>query len=138
MFFLLQCYRQMWTPVALKINCGYARTAIREITHELTQKKNGLSLSKADKATRSTAIQSSFLHLTCHQLCLSLMGHTIRCLTIIEALLNMFKKKWHPQTKRIEYDTFSIANWKLVTEEKKREYTLSNYIFCSKEFPNYN
>jgi len=48
----------------------------------------------------------------------------------------MFIKWWHPCTRRIEYETtFSIANWKSLAEEKKKEHTLSNCVSCSQKFP---
>jgi len=122
----------MWMPTALKINCGYAHTAIRE----LTPKNKSLSVSKADAATRSTTFQKLYSALEVPQNLFESNGsrNTIfddNCV----ALLKMFKKWWNPHSRRIEYETFSIANWKSLAEEKQREHTLSNYASCSQEFP---
>ena len=123
----------MWTPIALKINCGYARAAIRE----LTPKTKSQSVSDSDKATRSTTFQKFYSAFEIQpEFFVSDGSHNTTFDKNCESILNMFRKKWHPHTRRLDYETtFSVASWKSLAEEKKREHTLSNCVSCSKEFP---
>ena len=42
-----------------------------------------------------------------------------------------FQKKWNPTAKRVEYtNTFSIDNWKSLSENEKSKHTLSNCKAC--------
>ena len=50
-------------------------------------------------------------------------------------VLDMFSKKWHPSTARINYiTTFCTANWKALSHESKSKHTLSSCEACYNEF----
>lgn len=120
----------MWTPIAFKINCGYARTAIRE--------HRRIRACQFRRPMRPHALphsKSYILHLRSHKISESNGSHNTIFDDNCVALLKMFRKRWNPHSRRIEYETFSIANWKSLAKEKQREHTLSNCASCSQEFP---
>ena len=44
---------------------------------------------------------------------------------------SIFSKRWHPQTKRNEYEsTFSLINWNALEEKEKKLHTVSKCMMC--------
>ena len=122
------------TPVSLKVNCGYARTAIRE----LTPTKTGLHGRYVQSAKRSQEFRQLF-DIPTYALQSSIFesdsSHSSTFDKMCDTVLNMFSKKWHPSTARIEYTaTFSTAKWKALSDESKSKHTLSNCEACYYEF----
>jgi len=53
---------------------------------------------------------------------------------ICDKILNIFSKKWHPPSARIEYQaTFSTAKWNTLSDEDKSKHTLSSCKACYHE-----
>ena len=118
----------MFTPIALKVNCGYARTAIRE----LTPKKKGKYGRTVDKDKRTADFKGLFGHLSLQQEIFEkdskgFSQFDYNC----DAILDMFSKKWNPMV-RTDYEAFfSTENWKHLSVNKKKEHTLSHCTACS-------
>ncbi len=123
----------MCTPISLKINCGYARTAIRELTPCVQQK--GRYARDCDKAKRSTEFRKLFSSFEFPPSLFESDG--TRSSTFdnnCERILTIFQRRWNPTSKRSEYETrFSTTNWKALTLQAKQEHSLSNCVACSKE-----
>ena len=120
-------------PVSLKVNCGYARTAIRE----LTPTKKGLHGRHVQNAKCSEDFRKLF-DIPTYQLDLSLFEcnslHSSKFDRICDTILNTFSKKWHPPSARIEYQaTFSTAKWNTLLDEDKSKHTLSSCKACYHE-----
>ena len=123
------------TPICLKVNCGFTRAAIRELTPKATD---------AGKTTRvidNKKLASEFQVLFCGSgLDQSMFTATTakeecRFDKYCHVILSFFSKKWNPNL-RAEYEaTFSIENWKKLTTTEKQKHTISNCIECSKEYP---
>ena len=117
----------MFTPIALKVNCGYARTAIRE----LTPKKKGKYGRTVDKDKRTADFKGLFGHLSLQEEMFEkdskgLSQFDYSC----DAILDMFSKKWNPMV-RTDYEAFfSTENWKRLSVNKK-EHALSHCTACS-------
>ena len=98
------------TPVSLRVNCGYARTAIRE----LTPTKTGLHGRYVQSAKRSQEFRQLF-DIPTYALQSSIFesdsSHSSTFDKMCDTVLNMFSKKWHSSTARIEYTaTFPLPN----------------------------
>ena len=118
----------MFTPIALKVNCGYARTAIRE----LTPKKKGKYGRTVDKDKQTADFKGLFGHLSLQQEIFEkdskgFSQFDYNC----DAILDMFSKKWNPMV-RTDYEAFfSTENWKRLSVNKKKEHTLPHCTACS-------
>lgn len=118
-----------FTPVPLQINCGYARTAIRELTPVHRQ-----SLTPTIKEQRRSEFQSIF---SCFKFPPNEMAQNSRGEFLFDkhcdTILSMFAKKWVPTTMRVAYEThLSLKNWKALSASKKEEHTLSSCVACSR------
>ena len=119
--------------IPLQINCGYARTAIRELTSTSRAKHRGV----VHKLQRATEFRQLF-DLPTYELPSNLFDSCAtkwspfdkHCDTIVK----LFLKKWHPTAKRVEYtNTFSIEKWKALPESEKSKHTLSKCKACCHE-----
>ena len=53
-------------------------------------------------------------------------------------ILKLFNNKWHPQEMRNAYiTTFSLDNWKELSEEEKNTHTIQKCVACSEKFAAY-
>ena len=113
----------------LQINCGYARTAIRELTpkckHQLTPTTN--QHRKCEFQKLFSCFSHPYNETTQHSNGIS--PFDTHCAKVLTA----FSKKWNPPQARLDYEKqFSIENWKALTTEKQQEHSLSNCIACSR------
>ena len=114
--------------VALTVNCGYARTAI----HELSSSKRGRSRQNIDKLERTQKFREIFdiptFNLT-EEIFTSpnpIQHHQSSFDRYCEKILDHFTKKWNPPSKCIEYiNTFAIMRWKELPENAKRGHSMS-------------
>ena len=112
------------TPLALKINCGYFRTAIRE----LIPKQKGIYGRSFNEQTLIVELGKLF----------SVPGYGFEGLQSCykfgmkcNEVLNAFTKKWHPKSARTEYESeFATCKWKALPDEVKNQHTLSNCSAC--------
>ena len=114
-----------FTPTPLKFNCGYARTAIRE----LTPKKTGRLGRNIDTNKRSSDFKQLFADISLPEGifqtdCKGNSKFNKHC----NSIFDMFSKKWNPIVKAEYEATFSIDNWKRLPVNDKKEHSLS---FCS-------
>ncbi len=120
----MQCDK--FVPIPLKINCGYVRTAIRE----LTPKKAGIR--SVDKKKRAGQIIEQFCDITLpRNLFVEDTKGNTKFDKYCDTILNCFSKRWTKQP-RVQYENnFSTSNWKKLTTEKKKAHTVSNCTECS-------
>ena len=116
----------MADAIPLKINCGYARTAMRELTSASRAKHRGI----VHKANRASEFRLLFDTPT-YELPSNLFdSHEIKWSLFdknCEHIDKTFSKKWHPAVKRVEYtNTFSVEKWKNLPTSEKRKHTLSS------------
>ena len=112
------------TPLALTINCGYFRTAIRE----LIPKRKGLYGRDVEKSKLTQELSELF----------SVPGYgfeTAQSNYIFDKkcdqILNAFSRKWHPPSARIDYETtFAISKWKALPDDRQQQHSLSNCLAC--------
>ena len=104
------------------MNCGYARTAIRELSSS-KRRQHVDKTQRAQQFTKTFDLPSFSLTeemFTPHNNYLAQFDR--HC----EEILNCFSKKWHPASKRLEYmDTFSISRWKELPDSDKRKHSVS-------------
>ena len=120
----------MADPIPVKINCGYARTAIRELTTASKASHRGV----VHKGERSSQFQQLFNTPSYElpQTIFDTRGHNWctfdkNC----EAICKMFSKKWHPIERRVEYTTtFCMHKWRDLKDDEKKKHTLSNCKAC--------
>ena len=96
---------------ALEINCGFARTAMRE----LTPKGNGHIL--IDKQKRKADFQNLFEECTSYGIVASHFSddekNDSKFNRDCERMLGYFKMRWNPKEARQQYEeTFSTLKWK--------------------------
>ena len=111
---------------SLQIKCGYARTAIRE----LSASKKGISGNYIDIQKQESEFKSWFAlptfcltddMFTCNKSSRSHFDYLCEC------TLNAFAKKWHPTNKRLKYiDTFSISKLNNLPNTLKEYQSLTN------------
>ena len=124
--------------MSLQINCGYARTAIRE----LSALKRGSSRQQIDKSKRSQELQELFAIPTFTST-VDLFSSSSNPLlpTRFEkqcdtTLTYLKKNKWHPSSLRLEYvDTFSVLKWKDLSATAKESHSLSCCNACYNSHP---
>ena len=117
--------------IPLQINCGYARTAIRELTSTSRAKHRGVvhKLQQATKFRQLFDLPTYELPSNLFDSCATKWSPFDKhCDTIVK----LFLKKWHPTAKRVEY-TFSIEKWKALAESEKSKHTLSKCKACCQE-----
>lgn len=122
--------------MALKVNCGYARTAIRELTRTSRVKHQGV----VHKSQRANDFHHIF-NLPTYQLPSNYFDSNGKDWSLFDkhcdTSCKAFLKKWTPTTKRVEYtNTFSIENWKALPEGEKNKHTLSNCRACFSQHEN--
>ena len=108
------------TPLALTLNCGYFRTAIRE----LVPKRKGIHGRTFEISKLTQELSELF----------SVPGYgfeTIQSCPLFEKkcnqILNAFSRKWHPSSARRDYEmTFTLSKWKTLPDATKRMHSLSN------------
>lgn len=121
-------------PIALQVNCGFARVAIVEFSRV----PRGHSRSSLDKDERSRRFrdlfsrQASFTmpeaYYTCSTNNCSSFDH--HC----EYVLSCFSKKWNPGKQRQAYlAAFSTHFWSCLSLEDRREHSLANCYACATE-----
>ena len=113
------------TPRTLKVNCGYARTALRMLQMSNRAEHKGV--------VHRQKLQADFLKLfdiPTYKIPSSFMatkeGNHSEFDKNCKNICSLFHKKWNPTTKRGEYvSTFSIDNWKALDDREKAQHTLS-------------
>ena len=120
------------------MNCGYARTAIRE----LTSSKKGGTQSNIDKTKRAQKFREIFdvstFKLTDKMFTIPnrLLKHAVPFDRYCDVIISHFSKKWHPSSKRLEYiETFSIPRWKELPELTKMNHSMGNCRACYNAYP---
>ena len=113
-------------PIALQINCGFARVAIKELT---PSNRRDLNACVRTKQFRELFCMSSY-KITGELFQLDNKGRQPfdrKC----DMILDNLKSKWHPTEKRMEYtSTFSIQNWKSLSHAQQAMHTLANCEGC--------
>ena len=112
-----------YNRLALTVNCGYARTVIRE----LSKPKRGKSWRNIEKCAREEEFRTLF-DLPTFKLKEELfvspnlqLHHPTPFDRYCDEINACFSKKWHPTAKRIEYlDIFSICRWKELPDSTKK------------------
>ena len=113
----------MFTPIALKVNCAYARTVIRE----LTPKNKGKYGRTVDKLL---TLRGCLVPFSCNNKCLRKILKAYQFDYNCDAILDMFSKKWNPMI-RTDYEAFfSTENWKRLSVNRNK-HTLSHCTACS-------
>ena len=109
-------------PIPIKFNCGYARTAVRE----LTPKKTGKSGRKIDTNKRASDFKQLFCSFSLpEEIFLADHKGDSQFDRYCNSILDMFSKKWNPNI-RADYEAFfSIDNWKRLPTNNKKEHSLS-------------
>ena len=115
--------------VTLRVNCGYARTAIWELTP-----KTATAINNTEKR------ESEFwdLYQQCPESGLTDFKNKNSGRSRFNwdciALTDYFGKKWHPAESRIEYqETFSIKKWKALLPMQQKDHTYFNCKACHNE-----
>ena len=120
------------------MNCGYARTAIRE----LSSSKRGSTQQHIDKTKRVQQFKEIF-DLPTFKLTDEMFTHPISQQHLptpfdryCERINTHFSKKWHPSSKRLEYlDTFSISRWKGLPQLTKKNHSIGCCSACYNTYP---
>ena len=120
--------------ITLEINCGFARCAIRE----LTPKTNGRK--QIDTQQRASEFKQLFSECTNYGIDEIYFNDDGKNGSLFNRdctkILQSFKKKWHPQETRCDYEKpFSTANWKALPLVKKQLHTLAKCKACHKQYP---
>lgn len=118
----------MFTPISLKINCGYARTAIYELTGcDKTQVTN------AKVAERSRGFQELF---TKFQFPANFFTNRENGRSIFDenchTIMTFFSKKWNKLSKSEYTSMFSTIKWKGMAEAEQLQHSLSYCNCCSR------
>lgn len=119
--------------VTLILNCGFARTAIRELTPKLRW-KNSIDITKRSTEFKNLfheqeqfGIQQSYFD--------SSNAKASQFDRDCDAILKIWGKKWHPTNKRQEYETaFAIQKWKDLSAEQKQKHTLEKCKACERRY----
>ena len=128
-WFMAQCRSQSHnTPLALTVNCGYFRTAIRE----LIPKRRGIYGRDVDESKLRQELYKLF----------NVPGYGFESIEAcykfnkkFNDILNAFGKKWHPASARKEYETtFAISKWKALPDDVKQQHSLSMCSVCYHEY----
>ena len=122
--------------MSLQVNCGYARTAIRE----LTSPKRGSSHQCLEKEKRLEDFRIFFdiptFKLTDELFKSSNYSLPTQFDRFCEMTLSFFTKKWHPQAACQEYiGTFSISRWNELSTTAKESHSISNCDACYNTHP---
>ena len=123
-------------PVLLQFNCGYARSAVKEITSELAAGKLGKAARVVDCKLRMERFQSLF-NLPSYGIPKGFYESTsakrppvfeARC----EAILDAFSAKWNSNCKRQEYlMTFTQRKWRKLPAAEKAKHSLEKCTACA-------
>ena len=120
--------------IALEFNCGFARTAVRELTpigrwkatsDDLT--KRALDFQQLFNDCENYGVQASYFDANGKK------GSKFdqEC----EKILKIWGKRWNPTTCRQQYlDTFSTQRWKEMTVKQKDKHTLQKCNACLKSY----
>ena len=116
--------------ITLEVNCGFSRTAIRELTNRNKGSRNDI-----DAQTRALEFQK--LLKDCPNYCengsyFDSCGYNgSQFDRDCEKVLLHFHKKWHPKESRLDYEKqFSIENWKALPIHKKKGHTMAKCEAC--------
>ena len=122
---------------SLHIDCGFARTAIRELSFPADSK---LKKRQIDLDTRKVKFQDLFSTQAKYSIEPSYFdkkpGHALskfdkHC----KPVLDSFARKWHPSTAQAEHlTTFYIANWEALPKSAKSKHCLTDCRECTKQF----
>ena len=110
-------------PIALQINCGFARVAIKELTPS-----NRSDLNESKQFCDLFCMSSYKLTQELFQLdSKGRQPFDRKC----DMILDNLKSKWHPAAKRMEYvSTFSIQKWKSLFQAQQATHTLASCEGC--------
>ncbi len=123
----------MFTPAPLKYNCGYARTAIRELTPKC--KRPGQFARQVDKEKRACEFQEIFGDIGFPEKLFAKGNDQFNA--GCENILNSFSKRWKRMA-RVEYEEqFSLKKWKALPIEEKKNHSISKCIECSKKYSHF-
>ncbi len=121
-------------PIPLKINCGYARTAIRELTTTSKAKHRGV-IHRENRAKDFCQLFDRPTYALSANMFESKKTKQALFDKNCDFICNSFSKKWRPQAKRVEYTSvFSIEHWKAKSDAEKNEHTLSKCTACFTEY----
>ena len=117
--------------ISHEYNCGFARSAIRE----LTSKVRNIA---TDKQQRMTAFQDLFKDCANYAIPLSYFDESFNRGSIFnrhcDKIIEGWNKKWHPPETRLQYEsTFSMANWKALPAQEQQKHTLACCQECCNE-----
>ena len=124
------------TPVLLQFNCGYARSAVKEITSELAAGKLGKAARDVNCKLRVEKFQSLF-NITSFGIPKGFYeAATAKRPPVFEArcesILDAFSANWNSNCKRQEYlMTFTQRNWRKLPAAEKAKHSLQNCIACA-------
>ncbi len=121
-------------PVALQMNCGFCRVAIKELSND-----HKFQRQKIDIETRENKFQQQFSSFSeLDQSSIFNKTNTQRtCLfnRHCNQVLSMFSKKWITTSARLDYlSSFSILAWEKLSELEKRKHSLSNCERCQQKY----
>ena len=115
--------------ISLEINCGFARTAIRELTpknEQVDKQQRACMFKELYDGCSGFGFRAGYFEESKNG---SLFSRG--CTKILQA----FNKRWHPKEAKKQYeDSFSLANWKALSTDKKKQHRLSKCTACYKQF----
>lgn len=123
--------------ITVEVNCGFSRTAIRE----LTNRNKGCS-NDSDAQNRALEFQNLFkdcpkyFHNGSYFDSCGYNGSQFD--RDCKSVLLHFHKKWHPKESRLDYEKqFSIENWKALPTHKQKGHTMAKCEACRDEYYHY-
>ena len=119
--------------ISLKINCGYARVAIRSLS-EMEKGKHHYEINQHTRAQKfrqlfasSFALPNSYFE--------GKEGRTALFNRHCKQILGAFTKHWGDRDTRKSYtSTFSICNWERLAKSEKARHSLSNCKECARKY----
>ena len=120
--------------VGLEVNCGFARTAIRELTNR--NKGNSKVTDTRKRASEFQTLFESNTKYCANELYFNDNGRNgSQFDRDCTKVLNHFHQRWNPKESRQEYEKqFSMVNWKALPVHKKQNHTMANCEACRDEF----
>ena len=121
----------MHSPVCLQFNCGFARTAIRELTPLGKRPSNNSIVTEFRQLFGDVP---NFGVTDCMFEC-SHHWKESKFVRTADIVIQQFAGKWRQPDGKKKYQTsFCIANWKQLTQKEKSNHTLSN---CTEYYSKY-
>ena len=120
--------------ITVEVNCGFSRTAIRELTN-----RNKGCHNDSDAQNRALEFQNLFkdcpkyFHYGSYFDSCRYNGSQFD--RDCKSVLLHFHKKWHPKESRLDYEKqFSIENWKALPTHKQKGHTMAKCEACRDEY----